>query len=270
MEQLGFVCILQWLVWTRHSISLSNSSGIAVLPRSIVPGTSIVEGLLELLSKTLHLVTMGWLFTMHGVVWSWVQVRSSPKTSENRTRNFAREVARGNQHYLGLSADRKAQLSQVSGKKALLVVLLRTADFSGSVYHPKQWGSWELRHCPWFPWNRCFSIKCLGTSNEQGRPDATAPCVSNILGCLLLSTLRRWKRRKKTGFSSPRDPRTIEHWKVYVRRKVCRPSGRNKRTGFEVNEWCSRWCTAVLILTRWHWHDELLISVKKKERSETK
>ena len=59
MGQLEFVLALQWLVWTRHTISLSNSSGSAVLPWSTMPATSIVAVLLQLLSTKLHLVTVG-------------------------------------------------------------------------------------------------------------------------------------------------------------------------------------------------------------------
>ena len=73
--QLGLVFNCYWLVRIRHSISLSISSSIAVLPGSSVPNASIITVLLDLLSKKLHLVAVEWLHGLHIVLWNWIQVR---------------------------------------------------------------------------------------------------------------------------------------------------------------------------------------------------
>ena len=94
-----------------------------------------------------------------------------------------REVARGEIHYLKKSADHKAQISPVSGKNVLVFCALRSAGFSGGVFHLEQTHAQSL-----FSISNGVFLVLIGSFFrwEEGRCSRTLDHLSSISSRSLL------------------------------------------------------------------------------------
>ena len=96
--------------------------------------------------------------------WSIVQHKLIPKTIGNRKKKrLCLRLRSGDKHHLRKSADRKAQISPVSGTNAFLICAFRSADFLRWCLSPER----NLRHNLFFLFTIVFGINLIHFFDEK-------------------------------------------------------------------------------------------------------